>query len=57
MDGFSMPRPGKDLGDHPPITPVNPGSEELIGKDAWRLYQYVCEHFLGSISSDCQYVR
>ncbi|KAI4310696.1 hypothetical protein MLD38_035652 [Melastoma candidum] len=57
VDGFNMPRPGKDLGDHPPITPVKSASEELIGKDAWRLYQYVCEHFLGSISSDCQYVR
>lgn len=56
-DGFHKPRGGTDVGDHPPITPVEPATEHMLGTDAWRLYQYVCQHFLGSVSSDCKYIR
>ncbi|KAI6693900.1 hypothetical protein NL676_021610 [Syzygium grande] len=56
-EGFHKPRSGTDAGDHPPITPVNSATEDELGNDAWRLYQYVCQHFLGSISSDCNYIR
>ncbi|KAL7673657.1 hypothetical protein ACOME3_008510 [Neoechinorhynchus agilis] len=46
------PRKGKDSGDHPPITPVGVPSSELSG-DMRRLYDYVCRHFIASLSDDC----
>ena len=49
---------GVDVGDHPPITPVRSASEtEVGGGDAWRLYDYVARHFLGSISPDATFRR
>ncbi|KAK4800236.1 hypothetical protein SAY86_025601 [Trapa natans] len=56
-EGFQKPRGGVDVGDHPPITPVKSAKEDMLGIDAWRLYQYVCQHFLGSVSPDCKYIR
>lgn len=56
-DGYIKPRTGTDAGDHPPITPMRSASEDTLGKDSWRLYQYICQHFLGSISHDCKYTR
>ncbi|GMP78216.1 hypothetical protein CsSME_00034244 [Camellia sinensis var. sinensis] len=56
-DGFLKPRSGTDAGDHPPITPMRSATEDMLGTDAWRLYQYVCQHFLGTVSPDCKYVR
>ncbi|PHT55091.1 hypothetical protein CQW23_03577 [Capsicum baccatum] len=41
-------------GDHPPITPMCSAS---LGNDAWKLYQYICQHFLGTLSPDCKYRR
>ncbi|KAI8010151.1 DNA topoisomerase 3-beta [Camellia lanceoleosa] len=46
-----------DAGDHPPITPMHSATEDMLGTDAWRLYQYVCQHFLGPVSPDCKYLR
>ena len=56
-DGYVKPRSGTDAGDHPPITPMRSATEDMLGVDAWRLYQYVCQHFLGTVSPDCKYVR
>ncbi|KAI8538181.1 hypothetical protein RHMOL_Rhmol09G0082200 [Rhododendron molle] len=56
-DGYLKPRSGTDAGDHPPITPIRSASEDMLGSDAWRLYQYVCQHFLGTVSPDCKFVR
>lgn len=56
-EGFHWPRSGTDAGDHPPITPMRLANEDMLGKDAWKLYEYVCQHFLGSVSPDCKYVR
>ncbi|CDP10274.1 unnamed protein product [Coffea canephora] len=56
-DGYSKPRSGTDAGDHPPITPMRSATEDMLGHDAWRLYQYVCQHFLGTLSADCKYRR
>lgn len=56
-DGYHKPRTGTDAGDHPPITPMQSATENMLGKDAWRLYEYVCQHFIGSVSPDCKYVR
>ncbi|KAF8022134.1 hypothetical protein BT93_G2318 [Corymbia citriodora subsp. variegata] len=57
VEGYHKPRSGTDAGDHPPITPVNSATEDALGNDAWRLYQYVCQHFLGSISPDLKFIR
>ncbi|XP_068665941.1 DNA topoisomerase 3-beta [Aristolochia californica] len=56
-NGFRKPRAGVDVGDHPPITPMRAATEEMLGSDAWRLYQYITQHFLGTISPDCKYMR
>ncbi|KAJ9701253.1 hypothetical protein PVL29_006551 [Vitis rotundifolia] len=56
-DGFHRPRSGTDAGDHPPITPMRAANEDMLGNDAWKLYQYVCQHFIGTVSPDCKYVR
>ncbi len=49
---------GTDVGDHPPITPVRAATEEeLGGGDAWRLYDFVARHFLGSVSPDAVYKK
>ncbi|GER28790.1 DNA topoisomerase [Striga asiatica] len=55
--GFHTPRSGNDAGDHPPITPMSSATEHTLGNDAWKLYQYICQHFLGTLSSDCRYTR
>ncbi|CAI5990792.1 unnamed protein product [Closterium sp. NIES-65] len=56
--GPSPPRAGKDEGDHPPITPMRAADEgELGGGDAWRLYDLVTRHFIGSFSPDCRIAR
>ncbi|KAK1379547.1 hypothetical protein POM88_026291 [Heracleum sosnowskyi] len=56
-DGYIKPRSGTDVGDHPPITPMRSASEDMLGYDAWRVYQYVCQHFLGTLSPDCKFIR
>ncbi|TXG72933.1 hypothetical protein EZV62_001512 [Acer yangbiense] len=56
-EGYHKPRSGTDAGDHPPITPMRSATEDMLGNDAWRLYQYVCQHFLGTVSPDCKFVR
>ena len=54
LHGPINPKGGVDAGDHPPITPVLGATEEILGGgDSWRLYDFVCRHFLGSLSRDC----
>lgn len=55
--GYHKPQSGKDAGDHPPITPMRSANEDMLERDSWRLYQYVCQHFLGTVSPDCKYTR
>ncbi|XP_077250449.1 DNA topoisomerase, type IA, core isoform X2 [Tasmannia lanceolata] len=56
-DGFQKPRSGTDAGDHPPITPMRSATVDVLGNDAWRLYQYITQHFIGTVSPDCKYIR
>ncbi|XP_057429200.1 DNA topoisomerase 3-beta isoform X2 [Lotus japonicus] len=56
-NGYLKPRLGTDVGDHPPITPMRPAAEDMLGNDAWKLYQYICQHFIGTVSPDCKYAR
>lgn len=44
-------RKGTDVGDHPPITPMRPATEAELGHDAWRLYDFITRHFIGTVSS------
>jgi hypothetical protein len=55
--GLTRPKEGDDKGDHPPITPMRcaHGPGEVGGGDAWRLYEYVCRHFLATVSPDAVY--
>ncbi|XP_059598996.1 DNA topoisomerase 3-beta-like [Vitis vinifera] len=55
--GFHRPRSGTDAGDHPPIIPMRAVNEDMLVNDAWKLYQYVCQHFIGTVSPDCKYLR
>ncbi|KAF3787597.1 DNA topoisomerase 3-beta [Nymphaea thermarum] len=58
LDGdFHKPRSGSDAGDHPPITPMLGATQDTLGADAWRLYQYITQHFIGTVSPDCIYLR
>ncbi|BBG93468.1 DNA topoisomerase, type IA, core, partial [Prunus dulcis] len=54
-DGYQKPRSGTDVGDHPPVTPLRSATEDMLGNDAWRLYEYICTHFIGTVSPDCKY--
>jgi DNA topoisomerase-3 len=47
---YTSPKRGKDVGDHPPITPVKFASSAAVGGgDYWRLYDYVCRHFIATV--------
>ena len=50
----ARPKAGVDMGDHPPITPMRYASPHELSGDSWRIYEYVCRHFIASISPDCK---
>lgn len=52
---MNSPRSGKDCGDHPPITPLKAAQRSTFDPDSWKIYDYVCRHFLGTISKDLKY--
>lgn len=49
----ATPRKGVDVGDHPPITPVQAASG-LMG-DQLKLYKFISQYFLASISENAKY--
>lgn len=53
--GYTKPRKGADAGDHPPITPMKAASYSELSGDAWRVYEYIVQHFIGTVSPDCVY--
>lgn len=54
--GISRPKSGHDAGDHPPITPMRSATRDQISdSDAWRVYDYVVRHFMGTLAGDCKY--
>ena len=55
--GIKTPEGGFDAGDHPPITPMMSVQEGELTGDAWRLYDYITRHFLGSLMPNQQYLR
>ncbi|XP_077457856.1 DNA topoisomerase 3-beta-1 isoform X2 [Stigmatopora argus] len=55
--GINQPKKGVDAGDHPPITPMRAASEIELGSDGWRLYEYITQHFIATVSPDCKYLQ
>ena len=53
--GLAKPRKGHDAGDHPPITPCRAVSRGELDGEAWKLYDYIVRHFLGTVSANCKY--
>lgn len=56
-EGIAVPKSGVDAGDHPPITPMRVATEDELMGDAWRLYEYICRHFIASVSPDCKTIK
>ncbi len=54
--GLNRPRKGHDAGDHPPITPMRAASRDALDGDAWKIYDYVVRHFVGTVSYNCKYL-
>lgn len=55
LNDFCQPRKGTDCGDHPPITPMKVASRSDFEHDTWRLYDFICRHFMGTLSRDMKY--
>jgi len=54
--GWRPPPVGRDMGDHPPITPIRPATrQDLGGGLEWRIYEFISRHFLGSLSEPLRY--
>ena len=54
-EGNPKPRSdGKDVGDHPPITPVRLAHESELDHDGWRVYELVARNFIASVSRDAK---
>lgn len=54
---FDPPRKGKhDDAAHPPIHPVRSVTQRAFGSDndRWRVYEFICRHFLASCSRDAK---
>ncbi|KAJ8949800.1 hypothetical protein NQ318_000498 [Aromia moschata] len=54
--GVNRPKSGHDAGDHPPITPMKTASRNELDGDAWKLYDYITRHFIGTLAKDCKYL-
>eukprot|EP00980_Cylindrotheca_fusiformis_P023988 scaffold11292_cov116-Cylindrotheca_fusiformis.AAC.2 len=52
------PLRGRDVGDHPPITPLRASTKADVGGGAaWRVYEFVVRNFLGSLHNELQATR
>ena len=50
------PKTGRDVGDHPPITPMKAAPRDEFTKGSeWRLYDYITRHFISSLMPDVEY--
>lgn len=49
------PKKGKDCGDHPPITPCRLATYNDLSGEDYRLYEFICLHFLSTLSEDMKY--
>ncbi|CAE7662498.1 TOP3B [Symbiodinium sp. CCMP2592] len=50
------PKTGRDVGDHPPITPMKAAPRDEFSKGSeWRLYDFITRHFIASLMPDVEY--
>jgi DNA topoisomerase-3 len=56
-DSMQRPHAGRDVGDHPPITPVQLAREDHLSGDEWRVYDLVARHFIATLSPDLRYLQ
>jgi DNA topoisomerase-3 len=54
---FKRPEGGTDVGDHPPITPMQAAREGELAGDYWRLYEYICRHFIATLLPNAHYLK
>ena len=40
---------GKDVGDHPPITPLKNVSREHLSDIQWKVYSLITNHYLATV--------
>lgn len=52
-NGINRPRKGHDAGDHPPITPMKLATRNDLDGDAWKIYDYITRHFIGTVRTNC----
>uniref|UniRef100_A0A915HKQ5 DNA topoisomerase n=1 Tax=Romanomermis culicivorax TaxID=13658 RepID=A0A915HKQ5_ROMCU len=50
--GLHAARKGCDVGDHPPITPMKCDSTRRLSGDQFRLFEYIVQHFLATVTAD-----
>lgn len=44
---IQRPEGGRDVGDHPPITPMRAAPRDEFSKgNEWKIYDYVTRHFI-----------
>ncbi|XP_019849486.1 PREDICTED: DNA topoisomerase 3-beta-1-like isoform X2 [Amphimedon queenslandica] len=53
--GIRPPSVGKDVGDHPPITPLRNAPREAVSDTQWKVYEMITCHFLATLFPDCKY--
>ena len=53
------PSEGYDAGDHPPITPCGRLAlrDDMKKGSQWKLYEFICRHFLATVMGDCYYTE
>jgi len=55
---IDRPEGGRDVGDHPPITPMKAAPRDEFSKgNEWKIYDYVTRHFIASLHDDCEYME
>lgn len=54
--GVNRPKSGRDVGDHPPITPTKLATQKELDGETWKLYDYIARHFIGTVAKDCRYL-
>jgi DNA topoisomerase-3 len=52
-----VPAGGKDVGDHPPITPMRSVARHELDEREWRLYELVVQGFLASLSPSMKWEK
>ena len=53
--GFKVPSGGKDVGDHPPITPMKSARRDDLRTTDWHVYELITNHFLATLYPECKY--